>query len=579
MPEFLNIAAKLRETAARFPKQPAIVCAGGRDRFGRGVAPLTFGELEHESDALARGLAGIGVGAGKRMVLMVRPGVEFIALTFALFKVGAVVVLIDPGMGPRRIFRCLDEVEPDGFAGIPPVQALRILSIGRFRRARLNVTVGRRWFWRGPTYESLVREALAGGWNPGADGPGSPTSPFELARTRSSDPAAIIFTSGSTGKAKGVVYEHGMFAAQVEALRDFYGIEPGGVDLPGLPLFALFNSALAVTTVIPEMDPARPARVDPQKIIAAIREHRVSQAFGSPAIWNRVGRYCEARGITLPTLRRVFSAGAPVPVDVLERMNKALVHPDAEMFTPYGATEALPVTSITATGVLGRTADRTRQGAGTCVGKPLPTIRLKIIEIVEGPIASLTDARELPFDEIGEIIVQGDVVTREYFARPEATAAAKIPDGDRFWHRMGDVGYLDETGALWFCGRKSQIVETAQGRMYTDCIEPIFNGQAGVARCALVGIGPKPRQTPAIVVERELGVPDAGVPPSGGQRGDSPSNGAPHDLLADLRQLALAHPNTRRIERFLLYPGSLPVDVRHNTKINREQLAEWAEGQ
>src|SRR5262249_43397432 len=154
---------------------------------------------------------------------------------------------------------------------------------------------------------------------------------------------------------------------------------------------------------------------------------------------------------------------------------KTLVRPDAEMFTPYGATEALPVTSITATEVLARTADKTRQGAGTCVGKPLPTIRLKIIEIVEGPIGSLTETRELPTGEIGEIIVQGDAVTREYFARTEATAAAKIPDGDRFWHRMGDVGYLDETDALWFCGRKSQIVQTAEGRMFTDCVEPIFN--------------------------------------------------------------------------------------------------------
>src|SRR5262245_51073813 len=202
MPGFLNITARLRQTPANFPSPPAIICAGDSSRFGQGrVAPLTLEEVDRESDALARGLAGLGVDAGKRIVLMVRPGIEFIALTFALFKVGAVVVLIDPGMGPRRIFHCLDEVEPDGFLAIPAVQALRILSIGRFRRARLNVTVGRRWFWRGPTYESLVRESLAGGRNPGADAPGSPgASPFELAPTRPGDPAALIFTSGSTGK-------------------------------------------------------------------------------------------------------------------------------------------------------------------------------------------------------------------------------------------------------------------------------------------------------------------------------------------------------------------------------------------
>ena len=351
-----------------------------------------------------------------------------------------------------------------------------------------------------------------------------------------------------------------MFAAQVDALRDYYGIEPGGADLPGLPLFALFNSAMAVTTVVPEMDPSRPARVDPAKIVTAILGQGVTQGFGSPAIWNRVGRYCQAQGVTFPTLRRVFSAGAPVPVDVLERMKKTLVAPGAEMYTPYGATEALPVSSITATEVLTRTAEKTRQGAGTCVGRPFPAIRLKIIEIVDGPVCSLAGARELLPGEIGEIIVQGDVVTREYFRRPEATAAAKIPDGERFWHRMGDAGYLDKEGALWFCGRKSQIVETTEGRMFTDCVEPIFNTHPQVARCALVGTGQKPRQTPVIVIELESGrAPDSEL------------------LIAELREIAKSNANTRRIERFLVYPGSLPVDVRHNTKINREQLAVWAE--
>lgn len=550
MTDILNIAATLQETARRYPAQPAVVCPGGRDRFGRPLsAPISFAELDRESDSLACGLRGLGVGPGRRLVLMVRPGVEFIALTYALFKVGAVVVLIDPGMGPQRVFRCLDQVEPEGFVAVPPVQALRMLTFWRFPQARFNVTVGKRWFWGGATYESLV-----------AAGAGAPGLPFEIAATKRTDPAAIIFTSGSTGQAKGVVYEHGMFASQVAALRDYYAIEPGGADLPGLPLFALFNAAMGVTTVVPEMDPSRPAQVDPEKIVLAIRDQRVTQGFGSPAIWNRVGRYCEANGITFPNLRRVFSAGAPVPVDVLTRMKATLVAAGAEMHTPYGATEALPVSSITATEVITRTAEKTRQGAGTCVGRPFPTIRLKIIAIVDGPLRSLGDACELPAGQIGEIIVQGEVVTREYFRQAAATSAAKVPDGDRFWHRMGDVGYLDETGSLWFCGRKSQIVETADGLMFTDRVEPIFNAHPQVVRCALVGVGEKPRQVPIIVVEAE-------------------SRAASGALIDELRKMAISHTNTRRIERFLIYPRSLPVDVRHNTKIHREQLAAWAEKQ
>ncbi|HEY3968055.1 MAG TPA: fatty acid CoA ligase family protein [Planctomycetaceae bacterium] len=552
---FLNIAATLHETATQRPNQAAVIEPGGRS--------VSFRELDDLSDRLAHGMIGMGIEPGRRLVLMVRPGIEFIALTFALFKAGAVVVLIDPGMGPRRVFRCLDHVEPDGFVALSIVHALRVLSGRRFSSARWNVTVGRKWFWAGATYAGLLgNEAALSGRreHPGTDVPRSPV----IVQTKRIDPAAIIFTSGSTGPAKGVVYEHGMFAAQVAALRDFYQIEPGGIDLPGLPLFALFNGAMGVTTVIPDMNPARPAQVDPRKFAGAIGRERVTQGFGSPAIWNRVGRYCESHNITFPALRRVFSAGAPVPVDVLARMKATLVAEGAEMYTPYGATEALPVTSITATEVISRTADQTRRGAGTCVGRPFPSIRMKIIAIVDGPIGSLAETRELPANEIGEIIVQGEVVTREYFRRPEATAAAKIADGQTFWHRMGDVGYLDDAGSLWFCGRKSQTVETPGGRMFTDRVEPIFNTHPRVARCALVGLGARPAQVPAIVVELESGTPSAAL--------------TAH-LTTELRQIALAHENTRCIERFLYFRGSLPVDVRHNTKINREQLAEWAAAQ
>jgi acyl-CoA synthetase (AMP-forming)/AMP-acid ligase II len=348
-----------------------------------------------------------------------------------------------------------------------------------------------------------------------------------------------------------------MFAAQVAELRDYYGIQPGGLDLPGFPLFALFNAAMGMTTVIPEMDPTRPAQVDPAKIARAILDERVSQGFGSPAIWKRVGPWCEQHQVTFPTLKRVFSAGAPVPVDVLASMKKTLASPDAEMHTPYGATEALPVCSISATEVLSRTAAKTREGAGTCVGRQFPGIRLKIIRITDTPIADFSSVEELPTGEIGEIIVRGPVVTREYFRQSEGTRAAKIADGDGFWHRMGDVGYLDAEGLLWFSGRKGHRVETESGPMFTDCVEPVFNTHPRVARCALVGVGERPRQVPVVVIEGQ-------------------DNVTLEEIESELRQIAKSHESTQCIDRFLMYPGSLPVDVRHNIKINREALAEWA---
>ena len=568
----VNIAEKLRESAAAAPYQRAVVFPVGRDSQGRVTySHLTFQQLDRESDRLARGLRQLGVIPGTRLVLMVRPSLEFIALTFALFKAGAVVVLIDPGMGRTSIFRCLDQVEPQGFIAIPIVQAIRVCSGSRFTAARMNVTVGgRRWFWKGPDYQELL---------------GTDWEPFETTPTSATDPAAIIFTSGSTGPPKGVLYEHGMFAAQVELLREFYHIQPGEVDLPGFPLFALFNSAMGVTTIIPDMDPTRPAQVDPKKILEAIDNHGVTQAFGSPAIWNRVGRYCEQHRRSIPRLSRVLSAGAPVPIPVIERMLRALdasppppplvpqsgtsatatLEPGQlpDIHTPYGATESLPVCSISGREIIQETAARTRTGGGTCVGRPFPRMELKIIEITHGPIQHLERIRELQPYEIGEILVSGPVVTREYYRQPEATLLAKIPDGDRFWHRMGDVGYRDMEGRLWFCGRKAHAVETEQGRMFTICCEAISNQHPRIFRSALVGVGEKPQQRPVIIVE-----PEAGQFPrtSDDQR----------QLQAELRQLGLANPLTQHIETILFHP-SLPVDIRHNVKIFREKLAPWAE--
>lgn len=544
----LNIADRLTRSAELYPYEKAVVFPAGRDTAGRVIySHLTFQQLADESDRLARGLVAMGVEPEARLVLAVRPSLEFIALTFAIFKAGATCVLIDPGMGRSNIFRCLGEVEPDGFIAIPLVHIIRCVNFWRFPQAKHNVTVGRKLFWGGPTYQQLLELG-------------------ELESTRlptreATDSAAIIFTSGSTGPPKGVHYEHGMFDAQVDLLRDHYNIQPGEVDLPGFPLFALFNSAMGVTTVIPDMDPTKPAQVDPVKIGEAINDQGVTQAFGSPAFWNTVGKHCDQHGVTFPSLKRALSAGAPVPPHVIQRIRNAMPAADADIHTPYGATESLPVCSISGREVLEETRELTMQGKGTCVGRPFPRIDLRIIEITDGPIADISNTKQLPAGEIGEIIVRGPVVTRQYFRKPEATAGAKIPDGDTFWHRMGDVGYQDERGRLWFCGRKAHIVNTDSGQMFTIPCEAIFNNHPRIYRSALVGVGSSPKR-PVIVVEPE--------------QGQFPAD-AEHEsrLRDDLLALAQANPLTSRITD-VLFHRSLPVDVRHNAKIFREKLAPWA---
>lgn len=527
-----EISERLRDIARQRPEGVAIICEEGR---------ITFAELDGLCTRLARGLARAGIEPGRRAALMVPPGVEFVALTFALFRCGAVPVLIDPGMGRENIGRCLLEAAPHAFIGSPKAHVARLLEGWGKPSVRILVTTGRRWFWGGLDLQDV--ETL--GRAPGSSGFAGET-------------AAVLFTSGSTGPPKGAVYTHDIFEAQARLLAEAFGITPGGVSVATFPLFALFDVALGLTTVIPKMDATRPGRVDPMAIIEPIQRHGAAQLFGSPALLDRVGRFGERHGIFLPSLKRVLSAGAPVAAAVLERFTK-LVGPEARLWTPYGATEALPVCAIEGAEILGETAALSRQGRGVCVGRPFPGMEARVIRITEEAIPDWSDRDLVADGEVGEIVVRGPVVTQGYFARPEATALSKIADGGGFWHRMGDLGYRDARGRLWFCGRKSQRVTTAGGPMFTIPCEGVFNAHPLVRRSALVGIGPQGRQEPVLCVELE------------------PKRGLDETAIKEgLLELGRRWTHTRGIRTILFHP-SFPVDTRHNAKIFREKLALWAQ--
>lgn len=548
-----NIASHLPRMATEIPDQCAIMVPWRRDSSGRRPCEQrTFAELERESNCLSNGLESIGVTRGTRTVVMLRPGLEFAATAFALFKVGAVPILIDPGMGVARMVACLSEVDPEAFIGVPLAQIVRTLHRRRFPKLRATVTLGRRCGWGGADWRELVARH----------------SPEHLvAKTSSDETAAILFTTGSTGPPKGVVYEHGMFEAQLRAIRDLYDIQPGEVELPAFPLFALFSTALGQTCVIPQMDPSRPARVDPAKIVRDVLSCRVTSAFGSPAIWRRVAEYCVQRDIRLPTLRRILTAGAPIPWRIIEMLHRVLP-PDGDVHTPYGATEALPVATIAGHELFDAgLVHRARRGEGTCVGRVVRGMDVRIIRISDEPVPRWSDDLALPRGQRGEIVVAGPVVTKVYDHKPAATTLHKIADGTRHWHRMGDIGYFDDAGLLWFCGRKAHRVVTPAGTRFTIECEAVFNEHPGVARSALVGVPPRggdvkaDAQTPVLIVE-----------PRGGR---IPRGAARRAMVDELLALGAADERTCDIRDVLFHVG-FPVDIRHNAKIFRERLAEWA---
>jgi acyl-CoA synthetase (AMP-forming)/AMP-acid ligase II len=304
--------------------------------------------------------------------------------------------------------------------------------------------------------------------------------------------------------------------------------------------------------------------------LAAANDWQVTQAFASPAVWRKLSAHCGNTGQRIESLRQIFSCGAPVPANVL-RQTLLCAAPDAKMQTPYGATECLPVATIEAAEVLGETAARTDEGAGVCVGRKFDSIEWRVIRITDEPITRIDAAEVLPNGEIGELIVRGSQVSPRYVTRTECNADAKIVDGDSIWHRMGDVGYLDEQGRFWYCGRKSQRVETSNGPLFTECVEAVFGTHRLLRRCALVSVGSKGHQTPVVIYEPHLPrTIDPGSP-------ESPlmSEQLAALIPGDLAVIGAKHSHTADIQQFLRH-NRFPVDIRHNSKINREQLASWA---
>lgn len=577
----VNMAAYLEAMAAQHPELPALILAPTRNstaarRDRRAYRQITYQELQAETAQLAAGLATLEIGRGTRVVLMVPPSAEFFALTFALFRLGAVPVFVDPGMGRKHLGQCLAEAAPEVFIGVWKAHVARVICRWAEATLRERIVIGSFGGWFGTSLQAIRERGT--------------NAPQPCAATTADDVAAILFTSGSTGVPKGAVYTQGIFAAQVAMLRETFQIEPGEVDLCAFPLFALFAPALGMSAIVPRMDFTRPANVLPAAIVEPIQTWGATNLFGSPALLNTVARgYLreEARpsssepaaaapiapasttpqktivadAAKMPTLRRVLSAGAPVSAAILAKMAQ-LLPPQTEIFTPYGATEALPVAVIGSQEILRETSQRTAQGAGVCIGRPISGVTVRIMRISDDPIPTWSTEWELPPGEIGEITVEGPMVTREYFQRPDLTALAKIVDPARgvVMHRMGDLGYFDDQGRLWFCGRKSQRVITADGTLFTEPIEGVFNAHPGVFRTALVGVPGPAGKLPVICVERET------------RPGRNLSD---QQLVSELRRRSANSPQTAAIEHFLVHPA-FPVDIRHNSKIFRERLAVWA---
>ncbi|MGW7484883.1 AMP-binding protein [Nonomuraea muscovyensis] len=567
-------------------EQPGVLACQVSGRAPEAVTYLEMARsVEHTTAALARA----GVRPGMRAVLLVYPGVELGVLALSLLRMGAVPVMVDPGLPWAAIRRCLDRAGAEAFIGVPLAQAARLVLGWARRGNRVSITVGPRRLWPGPTLASLraaVSRAEAGA-GAGA-GAGARAGGGAGARMPSPDDLALIaYTSGSTGPPKGVPLRHRHLAAQLDLLATLDVFQPGTPMLSTFVPFALGAAALGATAVLPDLDPRRPVRADPASLAADIQRYGVAGVFAAPALLDRLARHCVARGLVLSSVRDVAVSGAPLPLPTLRRV-RACLPAGARVLSVYGATECLPVAAITGRDLAAALSGRAPTGLGpqmpaglgppvsaglrspgsaglgypaadargTCLGVPLPGTLVRVITVTDGPVERWSDELSVPAGTVGEIVVASPAVSDPYLDDPAATALARIHDGRRVWHRMGDLGHLDEQGRLWFAGRKSERVRTAGGDLYTDHVETLFAAVPGVRRTALVGVGPPGAQRPVLVVE--------------------PEPRAERDRVrAAVLETAARHPHAAGLREVLFHSG-FPVDARHNSKIRRGVLAGWA---
>lgn len=492
----------------------------------------TFQQMDHEVDVWATYFLSKGFSKGKKILLMLPPGEDLLISVFAMLRLGAIPVVIDPGMGLKNFFNCAKKTRPDLFLGCPQARLLYYI-LKPFVRLKKAIIFSK------ALKEKILKENF--------------TCHLQK-EDRNNDVAAVLFTSGSTGYPKGAVYTYGEFNAQIDALKTTFHIEAGEIDIPLLPVFSLYNPALGMTTIVPEMDPAKPSQLDPEKIIEAIQTNGVTNSFGSPRLWTKLVDYCEENDYTLPTIKRIFLAGAPVHPSLLKRIQAIL--PKGTAFTPYGATEALPIAYISATEVLEDTYKLTLQGKGTCVGHSIEGVKIRIIPIKDEVINELP--QELPLGEVGEIAVCAPYISKSYLNDLSATAKAKINHQGKIWHRMGDLGYKDAQNRLWFCGRKAERVICQEKTYYTDCCEAVFNAHKAVFRSALIAFESNGKTFPAIIIEPKKKL----------------NHKAEEQLLQQLQALSDTTETTKDIHHFAIY-YNFPVDVRHNAKIHRLTLTRY----
>lgn len=489
---------------------------------------VTFADLAHRVDQSAWWLAAQGVGPGQRVAVLLKPGIRLTTVVYAIWRLGAVVVLADAGLGLSRLTAALRGAGPSHVVG--DRRTLAVARLGRISGRHVSIS----------------------------DATEMPEIP--LPQTLSSAEAAVLFTSGATGPPKGVVYSRERLSAQAELIRDAVGLNPEDRFVAAFAPFALYGPVLGMPSVVPNIDVTAPHTLTAAGLAEAVEAINATVVFAAPAALRTIARTASdlttAQRAALSHPRLLLSAGAPVSVDLLRSLREVL--PAAEVQTPYGMTEAMPVATHDPLG-----ANPSTEDGGVCVGPPVPGVSVAVAAL-DGKGSPATDLTTEP-GVTGEVVVYGPHLRLRY---DRAWKAQRVSDRPSGWHRTGDVGHLDRQGQLWVEGRLAHVVTTADGPVTPYPLENRIRAIPGVADAAVVGVGPPNAQVLVVVLvpagRLGLAARVLGVPTGSGVL-------APSAIAAQVRRLA------GRPVAAVLARDWLPVDVRHASKVDRSELAQWAD--
>ncbi len=521
-----NVYLKFCETVQKSPQKKALIIPG------------LFSDKEFNFDDLYKKTLGYqnfffqkGIRENDLVAIFLSPGVEFIACTFALFSLGATPLFMDPGMGIKKVLKNLRTSGPKVIIAENIVLGILIISP---KIPSLRFTISKNQL-------QMIDEK---------------SSPLYF--TSQNNQAAILFTSGATGPPKGVCYTHQMFLEQIKQIQNYFKIKTTDIDYPAFPLFALFTLCMGVTVVIPSINPTRPGSCSPKKVLTEIKKYKVTILSGSPAIWDVVSSFQKANPHyqnNCNEVKTVIMFGAPVSTKIHQTFLPYL--PNGDIFTPYGATESLPVSCASGRQILNNYSSLTEIGAGTFIGKVFPHVRIKILPYKERLAINKNLKKPLEF---GELWVSSLTTSKEYLKLPEENKLSKMKDEDgTIWHKMGDLAAVDEQNNLWFHGRIPHAMKINQGIYTSISCEEIFNQHKDTKRSALIQLNSGKM---AVVIE-------------------SPtlfnSNLKKRlNMKKELKSLAKNYSHTETIEHFY-FSKKFPVDIRHNIKINREELKQMAQ--